>query len=181
MGKKCCNYPWITLFYSGEEKKIIFVYLFFFSKIYKKEKRECQELRVPRNLIHPGESLWEWLTTGIQDELSSESDRVKVMLFLHSADSFLIFFVIFLLDENFSTDENFKDKHYSRQLRIAQQRTRECITRSAIAIPQWHRYVQRWRAFSKRCLLTDVLSEPPTDSPLYVPFLPRWSFKFAVT
>lgn len=77
--------------------------------------------------------------TGIQDELSSESDRVKVMLFLHSADSFLVFFVIFLLDENFSIDENFKDKHYSRQLKIAQQRTRECITRSAIAIPQWHR------------------------------------------
>lgn len=40
-------------------------------------------------------------------------------------------------------DENFKDKHYSRQLRITQQGTRERITRSVIAIPQWHRYVQR--------------------------------------
>lgn len=38
-------------------KKILYLFIYFFSKTYKKEKRECQELRVLRNLIHPGESL----------------------------------------------------------------------------------------------------------------------------
>lgn len=178
MGKKCCNYPWITLFYSGEEKKNYICLSIFLAEHIKK-----RNVNIRNCACH---EIWYILGNLCENDsppvfrMSFQASLIKSRWCCSSIPpipswSSLLFFFLMIIDENF------KDKHYNRQLRIAQQRTRECITRSAIAIPQWHRYVQRWRAFSKRCLLTDVLSEPPTDSPLYVPFLPRWSFKFAVT